>query len=52
MAECILCGDYETEHNPPELGHRCRVRNYYGPGLNDYVLCECPGYEPIEEASA
>lgn len=54
MSECALCGDYDTEHSPAELGdgRRCRVRNYYGPGRNDYVLCECPGFElgPDEEA--
>lgn len=46
MSECALCGDYETEHNPPELGPGCRTRNYYGPGRNDYTRCDCPGFEP------
>lgn len=46
--ECVLCGDYLTEHNRDQP-HRCRVRNYYGPGRNDYTTCECPGYEPGPE---
>jgi hypothetical protein len=52
MTECALCGDYEGEHERPEvLGRphgRCRARNYYGPGRNDFVLCGCPGFEAAE----
>jgi len=48
IGECALCGDYETEHDTTELGRRCRARNYYGPGRNDYTRCDCPGYEPSE----
>lgn len=48
-AECALCGDYEAEHNPPELVPGCRTRNYYGSGRNDYTVCGCPGYEPAQD---
>lgn len=39
--ECAKCGDFQPSH----LNGPCRVRNYYGPGRNDYVLCQCPGFE-------
>lgn len=47
--ECLLCGDFESEHEADDKGDRflgrCRARNYYGPGRNDYVQCDCPGLE-------
>lgn len=55
MAECALCGDYETEHEADDKGShflgRCRARNYYGPGRNDYTSCDCPGFEPEMESA-
>jgi hypothetical protein len=49
--ECVICGDYEAEHTPANVdpARRCRVRNYYGCGRNEFVVCECPGYQPQQE---
>lgn len=52
MAECLLCGDYETEHEETTPGSRflgrCRVRHYHGCAKDDYEPCLCPGYEGAE----
>lgn len=55
MALC-MCGDYESEHDPPILGlpRRCRVRHYddetgTGGRADIYTQCDCPGYEPEEQ---
>lgn len=51
--ECVLCGDYEADHEETRPGDRflgrCRQRNYYGPGRNDFVRCDCPGFEADPE---
>jgi hypothetical protein len=55
MADCALCGDNELSHLETSPGDRflgrCRVRHYHGPSVNDYAMCECPGYEAAEGES-
>lgn len=58
MAECALCGCYETEHEETTPGSRfldrCRVRIQLAPPTElvpegCYERCDCPGFEPTRE---
>jgi hypothetical protein len=43
--ECLLCGDFESEHDPVIFGlpRRCRVSRADEMGI--YERCGCPGLE-------
>jgi hypothetical protein len=58
MAECALCGDFETEHEETSPGSRflgrCRTRILITPPTallpeGSYEQCDCPGFEMMPE---
>lgn len=58
MAECLLCGDFESEHEVTSFGSRflgaCRTRIQITPPSKllpegSYEQCDCPGFEPVTE---
>lgn len=52
MSACLLCPHFESEHDTPQLGSRCRARYYHGDGKDDYERCGCPGLETDEDEDA